>query len=175
MHDIFQDYKRQKLLTKMGLLSLSVVLAISINTFMFTWESGNMLKASILETADTNSDTTDFFAQVSDSNIDYSSNKTMENITEFSYSLAYNPEEITLWELSSKISWEITEFWDTPWFATVLFTPSSPVTVSAGEILLQQEVKKATQDTTGIINIVNVNFSDTTWNIYQLTTQGIIF
>jgi len=44
----------------------------------------------------------------------------------------------------------------------VLFTPSSPVTVSAGEILLQQEVKKATQDTTGIINIVNVNFSDTT-------------
>ncbi len=49
MKDLFQNYHKHKVLSNIGLLSLSALLALSINSFVLSGNIGENIKASVLE------------------------------------------------------------------------------------------------------------------------------
>jgi predicted membrane protein len=175
MKDIFKKYHRHKIITRISLLSLSVILAVSINVFMLSWNNATMLKASILDVSQKSWDKIDFQWIYKDTILSFSTNKAMQNVTQFSYSLAYNPDEIIIWDTSSIFVWENVRFEENSWYITVIFTPKTPINFNTWDVIHSYEIERIDQLFTWIINVVNANFTDIDENTYLLTTEWIIF
>ena len=174
MKDIFKKYHRHKVLTNLGILSISAILAISVNMFFLGWQTGEALKANVLEA--TNSEIgQDFIAKDEDTSISFSNSSPLSNMKDFSFSLAYNPELLTLKEAISPINGaKVHSIKNEEGFINYIITLETPMSIPAGSNILSLPYVKTSQETVHL-NIINVTFSDEEWGVYSLTTEGIMF
>jgi len=174
MKDVFRNYHKHKVLTNIGIIGISFILAISINMLLVWNQSGQLLKASVLDATNTVS-TSDIEIVKNASWIAFIANQDMSSVTELSFSIAYNADAIELWDLESKLSWvEITEIENESGYKNLIFTFQSETNISGSNIFLNIPVTINTTET-NYINIINANFKDSSWETYLLTTSWIIF
>jgi len=175
MKDLFKNYHKHKVLSNLGILGVSAILAVSVNMFVLSWSTGEALKANVLEATVEKVNTADFVAVANSGSVKFSNAQKMQEVTELSFSLAYNSELLTFGEYSSEIgSWNISLIENSEGFSTFLMNFTTPVNIPGETQILTLEYEKSSQET-AYINTINVNFTDTDNEKYILSTQGIIF
>lgn len=167
MKDVFQNYHKHKVLSNLGLLSLSAILALSINSFVLNGNIGDTIKASVLEAWVQWTKDLDFKVQALNSSLVFQNNKDMKQVRKISFSLAYNPEIL---ELSPNENVIFTNNGLAQY--NILF--DTPTDISAGTEIFIQKFKKLKEDTV-YLNIANVQFIDSSENTFRLSTSSIIF
>jgi hypothetical protein len=175
MKDLFKNYHKHKALSNLWIFSISAMLAVSINMFLLSGNTWEMLKASVLEATVNQESKIDFSAKITDTSLAFTNTKEMQDVTEFSFSLAYNFEILKLWEYSSiLIDANVSVIENNDGFSSYILTFESPISIPANTKIIDLNYRKTPEQTVHL-NIINVNFTDTTQEKYLLRTQWIIF
>lgn len=175
MSDFFQNYHKHKVLSNVWILWLSLILAVSANMFVLSGSTGESLKASVLESTVNKEKLVDFQAIVSENSISFSNAQIMKNVQEISFSLAYNSEILEFLENSSPLpTSQISVIGNESWFSTYIISLSEAVDINKNSEILKIDTKKL-QEKSAFINLINVNFTDSAWEVYLLSTKGILF
>lgn len=174
MQDFFKNYHKKKALSHLGIFSISAILAVSINMFVLSGNSGASLKANILET--TNSvQKVDLQIQHNQNTLDFTNTQEMKDVTEISISLAYNPELVDLLATTSSIlGSEITTIENEPGFSNYIITLSVPSDIAINTAILSILENKNSGETAHL-NPININFTDSLGDTFILSSEAIIF
>ena len=173
MKDLFKNYHKHKVLTNLSVIGVSLVLAISVNMLLVWNQSASMLKANVLE-ATSISQKSDIELVYTDSAISVLVHQDVNNITELSFSLAYNSENVELWETSSEYSSNISDLENEDWFKNIIIVFDEVSTLQAWSTILEIQHQKIS-DNTGYLNVINANFKDSAGETYLLTTSWLVF
>lgn len=175
MKDFFKRYHKHKVLSNLWILSLSAVLAISINSFVLTGNTSDALKANILEATTNSTSSVDLIGSYNENILSFMNSREMQNVTEFSFSLAYNPEALEVLEAQSNIDGvNITELKNEDGFVTYIMNFAEKINIPA-EINILEVQTNTIQETTNHINIIGANFTDDAWEKYILSTEWFMF
>lgn len=173
MKDVFRLYHRNKILKHIALLSISWFLAIGINTLLFQTNSWNMLKASVIDVVETPS-SPDFVGDVKNDTLTFSAGSPMQNISELSFTLAYDPDSISLSQRDSgNQNTQVDIYQNNPWVSQFILNFKEPITKKSGEHIFSLPI--VSSGSSNIINPLEVNFTDMSWETFLLTTKNIIF
>lgn len=174
MKDLFKNYHKHKVLSNIGIVWISFVLAISVNLLLVGNQSASFLKASVIDSA-TSTQKADLEIIKSENGIAFLANQNMSSVSEFSFSLAYDSENIEILKFLSKMNWAaITEIENESGFKNIIIRFENPTNIPSGMILWETETNKLNTSTT-YINLISTNFSDSDWGQYLLSTAWIIF
>jgi len=174
MKDIIKKYKTHNLINNLWIIAASLVIAIGINFFVLDGQVWDYVKTSVLEAWE-NSNLANIYMQNSEESIKVFSNKNMIWVNELSFSIVYNPENVTIWKIySTTLPSKITNIANEEGLSTLLVQLDNQSDISSGQEVLQIQVEKSEQKTENL-NIINANFSDDSWEKYLLSTSGIIF
>jgi len=175
MKDLFKKYHRHKTLSNLGVLSLSAILAVSVNMFLLGGPTGESLKANIIESTTHTNVKSDFVASAGIESISFQNTQLLQSVESISFSLAYNPELIDFTDMQSPFAdMQITPIENEDGFSTYILSLETPVDIYPLSSLLDIQYKKI-EDATIHLNIINVNFSDSSGDTYSLTTSWIMF
>jgi len=175
MKDIFSNYHKQKVLSHLGILAISWVLAISVNMFMLGWTTGDSLKANIRELWSQELVNEDIRISHDTDTIGIQNTQVMDWVEQISLSFAYDWELLELWETSSNISGvDISKIETTPWFSSFMLVFDAPIDVSENSEILKISYSKK-EDETIYLNPININFIDASDTTYSLTASSLIF
>ena len=120
MKDFLQKYHNKKTISNIGIVLTSLVLAFWINFLLIDWtEIWNNLKTSVLdiETIETKSD---LYIENWVNTLIIKNSKDMQQLKNISLWLTYNPSEVEIISIKSKL-WEVISLWEkNTWFDTVL-------------------------------------------------------
>ncbi len=175
MQDVFRDYNKQKFLTNTGIIWLSLLLAVSINFLVLDGETGEALKANILETSNVNSQP-DIIGTFTSDALTFSHTQPLQEVQEISFSLAYDPEvtrfdEPTMENPNAHVV--IAE--NQPGLTTYIITLAEPENLPTPSTIISIPYSKENVKDTWYVNIINANFVDSSWETYLLSTQWVIF
>lgn len=177
MKDLFQNYHKHKMLSHLSIVGVSLVLALSINMFLFQSQPGSMLKANILEwTTPENSaqNSVDIVLKTEKNNIVLSSQNPMSEVVSINYSLAYNLSGITLQEITSSLEWvSIDEIENEAGYRNIVFLFDAPTNIWWNSELARLTFQKLSPEKTEYLNPVEINFTDSEGNTYLLSSEGI--
>jgi len=172
--NILKKYKKQKKLSNLTIIWLSLVIAFWVNFFVLDKTNiSNNLKANILEKEQKNN-IWDLFLEKKDNYLVLKTNKNINNIDNLSLSFAYNPENIEIKEIIPKLNSEILDISNTPWIKTIIIQYKSNYTINSFEEILKIKYSKK-ENKTENLNIINANFTDSSSEIYELSTSWIAF
>lgn len=173
MKDFVKKYQNHKFFTNLNIIVISLIIAIWINFFLIDGtDIGKNLKTSVLNIK-INENKSDLYIEKNDNDFFIVSNKNINQITNLSFSLAYNPENISISNMNSSI-WDITNLSNTPWMNLLLLTNKSLIDIKKWDKLIKLNIEKKNISAENI-NILNANFKD--WNEQQflLSTSWITF
>jgi len=173
MQDILKKYKKKKIFTNINIILASLVLAIWVNMFLVDWTNlWQSLKASVLN-AEIQNNKSDLSIEKINNNIYIVANKNISNIDSLSFSLSYNPENITIISIESKY-WDILNLSNSPGINSIILTWKDSININKWDKLAIIKLNKKENNTENI-NILNANFKDKASNHYKLTTSWITF
>lgn len=178
MKDVVSKYKKKSRLNTVFIIWASLALAVVINA---TFSDNNFARFMRTSIADSNNLTqkADVYSEVEswvDKTIIYVKNsKNLNQVTNISLSFSFDPEKTDLKTVFSYLKGsEVIKNENTPWFATVFINFKKPINISKDKKILDIIVTKD-EDTINDINLSNVNFKDTDWNNYELSSSWISF
>ncbi len=173
MKDFLKKYHNKKVIWNIWIAVTSLVLAFWINLFLidstYMWKE---LKTSVLDTkiAEVKAD---LFLEKSENKIIVKNSKDILNTKNISLSITYNPEDLEIVNINSKL-WEVSVLWEkNSWFETILLSmEANDIKSSDNLIEIETSVKqvKSTQ-----LNMINANFKDANWEQYDLSTSWLTF
>lgn len=173
MKDFLKKYHNKKVIWNIWIAVISIVLAFWINLFLI--DSTSMwkeLKTSVLDTkvAEVKAD---LFLEKSENKIIVKNSKDILNTKNISLSITYNPEDLEIVNINSKL-WEVSVLWEkNSWFETILLNMEANDIKSSYDILeIETNVKEAKSTQ---LNMINANFKDTNWDQYDLSTSWLTF
>jgi len=175
MQDILKKYRKRKIFTNISLVLTSLVLAIWINiTLIDGTEMWQNLKTSVLNSNIQKQDKSDIYLKEYDWKISLFSSKDIYNIKNLSFGLTYNPQNITIDNISSK-KWEIINLNSSEWIKSIIINYNTWSLIKWWEVILNITANKKIKKSENI-NLINANFNDTIWKeTYYLSTSWIIF
>lgn len=174
MKDVIWNYKKNKKLNNLFIVLASLVLALSINFLVFDWNSlTNSLKTNVLESNEAKTKA-DLYLENNNWNIVLNASKKLNNVTNLSLSLVYNPENVELKDFISSLNSNINHFSNTPWITTIIIDFNSAKTFNSWEEVLKIWINKK-ENLSEQLNIINANFSDIDNQTYLPTTSWITF
>jgi len=173
MQDILKKYRKNKILSNLNIILASLVLAIWINFILIDWTNiWQNLKTSIL-----NSEIQNNKSDLSIENLNWKlyivSNKNISDLESLSFSLAYNPQNISINNIKSEL-WNITILSNTPWISSIILTTDKSVNINISDKLWIINLSKKELKNENI-NILNANFKDNNSEHYNLSTSWITF
>ncbi|MDA9129331.1 hypothetical protein N9J72_02540 [Candidatus Gracilibacteria bacterium] len=175
MKDIFTTYKKHQLQKHAGIFALSLVLALSINMFLFDNRTGEYLKANVLEGGASQTVKADTEIVSNGPQLRFVNNKDMSGVTEISFSMSYNPE------LGKPADAEvlvddgiITEISNHDGISTYVVRFMQDKDIMADSSIASFVFEKQ-KDETVHVNVTNVNFTDKSGEIYLLSSSGTMF
>lgn len=173
MKDFIKKYHNKKLIWNAWIILTSLVLALWINFFLIDSTSmWKTLKTSVLDSWVTETKA-DLYIENNENNIIVKNSKQIVSPKTLSLSLTYNPLELEIKNISSKL-WEITILWEkNSGFETVLLNTQNS-DIKSNENIIEIEINRLLEKSTGL-NMINANFKDSTWEQYNLSTSGITF
>ncbi len=174
MLNIFKRNRKQRKIKTFSIIFVSLVLAFGINFYILNNNPNvNKLKANILNAWE-NSKLWDFYLARDNSNIILKNSKIMKNVKEFSLSIAYNPENISLNNIDLIIWWNLREIKNQNWIITLIVTQSQNKDIEIWENILSFWYSKKSEKLENI-NIINANFTDWDNQTLWLSSSGIEF
>ena len=173
MINFILKYMENKIISNIVIIFMSLVLAFFINYFLINntnfWKN---IKANLLEIWGIENKA-DIFFEKKDWFLYVISNKDIKNIKNLSLSFTYNYENISISNISSK-NWDIINISNSPWIDSIVLINENKIDIKKWDKILKLNIIKI-NDNSWIINIINVNFKDSSWEIYLPTTSWIIF
>lgn len=177
MQDFIEKYKKKNLFTHISLLSLSFILALSIHVFLKDSSFTQNLKWNVLEQTTFSENTGDLSLQtISNESQAVMLNKKLQNISRLSFSLSFNPENLTILSVlpSENIPSSVEIISNTPGFVTVLASFKTPISAENPVELFRIQTEKK-DDTISFINLIQANTTSTSNEISDLSSSGIDF
>ena len=173
MKDFLKKYHNKKTISNIGIVLTSLVLAFWINFLLIDWtEIWNNLKTSVLD-IETTEAKSDLYIENWVNTLIIKNSKDMQQLKNISLWLTYNPSEVEIISIKSKL-WEVVSLWEkNTWFDTVLVN-IEPKNIIKTDDLFEIEAKKLIEKSTQI-NMINANFTDNTDEKYNLSTSWITF
>lgn len=166
MKDIFKRYKHNRIKKHAGIITLSAIFALWINSLLFSPIGGNALTANILSNSESTQTLTNTKLIVESGELMLLSQSTMQDVESISFTIAYDPSSI---EFTHQESYSIIE--NVPGLR--LYTIQMQ-----GQDIMPWDVialMPLESDSTGIINIVQTQFTDTLWESYEFSAENVIF
>jgi len=175
MKDLFKSYHKQKVLSHLGILGISCVLAVSINMFVLSGTNWDLLKASITEIQNENSISEDINFIHSNNSVIVKNTKQIDNIEQLSFSVAYNHDLLVLQDSQSNIDWvSISSISETPWFSNYILTFTQPISLEADSQIIELGYQRNSNEPI-YLNPININFMDSDGMNYSLSASSLIF
>lgn len=174
MKDIIEKYQKHKTYSNLGIIAASLVLALSINFLIL--EPSNIaqnLKTNVIE-ANSQENKADIYLENKSWDIVLLTGKQINNLSNITLSLAYNPENVSISEIVSWLKSNVQILSNTPWISTILVDFSEALSFESSEEIIKIITTKK-ESTSQQLNIINANFTDNTWEVYMLTTSWITF
>ncbi|MFK7780512.1 MAG: hypothetical protein QM490_05265 [Candidatus Gracilibacteria bacterium] len=173
MKDIIKKYQNHKLLSNLNIILASLVLAFGINFLLIDGnEIGKYLKISALDTQIIENKS-DLFIEKIENDFFIISNNNINQITNLSLSLAYNPENVSIIEVSSNIG-DIINLTNTKGISSLILTTEKALDIKAGDKLIKLNIEKKEEKPENI-NILNANFKDINEEQFLFSTSGVTF
>ena len=172
--DIINNYKKHKKLSNLTIVIISLIVAISINFMLINnTEISKNLKTSVIESKVQN-DLWDIYLENIWNNILLKTNKSINNVSNLTLSISYNPENVKINDIIPKYNAEISNISNTEGLNTIIILFAENNSLEKSEKILTIKTEKS-ENKTENINIVNANFTDSENNIYELTTSWIAY
>jgi len=177
---IFKQFKKQKLFARFMFVFAALVVGFWINSFVLNGQYGAQLKTSVLDLNQQVEKKADIYFKKIDKDFEsvlkISIWKEISQIKDLSLGLIYNPEEVTIQDIFSKVKWaKLSRLENEKWVATLIINFEDIQNIGAWTNIIELYVSKKTEKTTQNINIINSNFADGTNERYELTTSWITF
>lgn len=172
MTDVLKKYKKQKRVSNVWILALSLVMAVWVNIFLIDGTSfGQNMKTSVIEATQVEAKAD---LHISGEKGIYSviNGKEMKNIKNLSFTLGYNPA-VPPQEITSRYG-EVQTLENSEWMTTVLVVFPEETSLDLGSEIIDIEAIKNVK-TVWIFSILNANFKDTANENYTLSTSWIRF
>jgi len=132
-----------------------------------------MLKASVIDAVETPSNP-DFVGDVKNDILTFSAGSPMQNISELSFTLAYDPDSISLSQRdSANQNTQVDIYQNNPGVSQFVMSFGEPITKKSGEHIFSIPIEGS--GSSNIINPIEVNFTDSDGETFLLTTKNIIF
>ena len=174
MKDIIKKYKKHNLISNLWIITASLVIAIWVNFFVLDGQVWDYVKTSVLEAWE-RSDISNIYLRNNENTIKVYTNKNMLWVNELSFSIVFNPENVSISKIySTTLPSKITNIANESGLSTLLIQLDNETDISSGQEILSVEVEKWEIKTENL-NIINANFRDSSWEKYLLSTSGIIF
>jgi len=173
MKNILKKYHKHKLITNLNIILLSLMLAFWINFLIFDWSNlSKNLKASIID-SNINNIKSDISIEKYNDKLYLISNKSINNLSDLSLTLIYNPKNTIIKDVSSNI-WNIVNLSNTPWISSLILTSDKPSIIEIWDKIVEISIFKQ-NNTPENLNIVNANFKDINNEHFLLSTSWITF
>lgn len=173
MNNFLKKIKNKKYFSNTNIIIISLIVAIFINFFILNWSQIEQnLKASIIN-SQLWINQWDIYLSKNERWINMLTNKSINDMNNFSFTINYNPKNITIISIESTF-WEIAILWDTPWMNLIMLTANNIKNIKKWDKILKINIKK-NKEISENINITNANFSDYKNEKYLLTTSWITF
>lgn len=179
MEDIIQKYKKEQKIKNISIVITSLALALGLNIFLSSTDSGKYLKASVINSQVAVEKKSDlYFETVKNSGnivVYMKTSKEINKAQSLSFSLAYNKENVSIKDKKLNIDGgEILNLVDNDGYNTLIVNFKNPTNIKAGEVVFEVVVeKKDAKDEN--INLVNANITDADNNLFMLSTSGAKF
>lgn len=173
MKDFLKKYHNKKVIWNIWIAITSLVLAFWINLFLIDstsmWKS---LKTSVLDTK-VSEVKSDLFLEKNENKIIVKNSKDILNTKNISLSITYNPADLEIVNIDSKL-WEVSILWEkNSWFETILLNMAANDIKSNDNLVeIETSVKEAKSTQ---LNMINANFKDANWDQYDLSTSWLTF
>lgn len=173
MKDFLKKYHNKKVIWNIWIAVTSLVLAFWINLFLIDstsmWKS---LKTSVLDTK-VSEVKSDLFLEKNENKIIVKNSKDILNTKNISLSITYNPEDLEIVNINSKL-WEVSLLWEkNSWFETILLSmEANDIKSNDNLVEIETSVKEAKSTQ---LNMINANFKDANWDQYDLSTSWLTF
>lgn len=131
MKDLFNSYHKNKVLTNFGLLATAFIFALSINMFILNGDNTGKFKANLREINTSTLDSPDFSGRIDNDEVIFSVGESISDLTELSFSLAYNSDIVSLSEFESSDSVSVVSMKNSPGFSTYIISFASPQEVES--------------------------------------------
>lgn len=170
--------KKQKLLHHGWIILAGLIIALWVHFYVIDDGDINSLKTSVRDISNTASqqEVSDlYFEQINDNYIALKTSQAINNITQLSFSITYNPEDLDIVNTSPVNSkTKILNISNIAWIQTTLLEWWKSENISAGNTLVEIQFEKLSSNTTPLNIIVDtVSFSDTNLDSYSPTTSWI--
>lgn len=185
MKDFLWKYKKEKTKTNVKIVIFSLVLAFAINFLIFDKSSvSSSLKASILDSSGKQV-LADLYLTKSWENIVLKSTKSIENIEKLTASINYDPGNLSIENIESKIewikiksdnSWSLNNIWlsNTPWINSLIIEFTKNNNISIWDEIISITTKKKVEKTENI-NLINADFTTKKWEVFLFSTSWVSF
>lgn len=172
--DIIKKYKKHKKMSNLSIVAISLVIALSVNFLIIDGTNiQKNLKTSVIENQIEN-DLWDVYLENNWNDIILKTNKNINNITNLSFSISYNPENVEIDKIISKYSAEISDISNVKWLNTLILDFAEQNNLNSQEKILTIKTSKK-ENKTENINIINANFTDSVNNTYELSTSWVVY
>jgi len=172
--NILKKYNKTKKINNLTIIWISLVLALWINFLIFGNSNfQNNLKSNILE-SEKNQNISDIFLEKNQNDITLKTSKDINNVDSLSLSLIYNPENVSITEIIPKLNAEIIKTWEDNWITNIILNYAENYNIKKQDKILTIKLKKKEEKTENI-NIINSNFTDKSWETFELTNKWITF
>lgn len=143
--------------------------------FLLGGKTGEYLKANVLEWAGSQNATADFTVKSDGTTLSFHNSKLMNQVTELSFSISYDPELWNPSEVKTSLAWwDITEISNQAGFSTYLINFSSATDILEDSPIASTVFNKILEDTVHL-NVMNVNFKDLDGETYLLSSSWTMF
>lgn len=172
MKDIFKKYRKQKKISNIWIILMSLTLAIWINYIFIDWSDiWNTIKANILEVKSSN-EISDIYWIKESNLVNIFTNEKMNDVKNLAISFSYNPANVGILLIDD--SNDIITLSDEKWIQSILINYNSKKDIIPWEKLFTIETSKLIPRSEQL-NIFNANFTDSSDEKYLLSTSGITF
>lgn len=174
MQDIIKKYKKHKISSHLGIIVISFIVAFWVNFLLIDWtEIWQNIKASVLNIDNISGPKSDIFFEKENDIVLLKNSKSMKNVKSISFSMIFNPENLSITNLLSKNN-QITNIGDENWIKSIIINLDESRNINENENILEFNIEKK-DNKTEHLNIVNANFTDDSWEVYMFSTSGISF
>ncbi len=174
MKDIFKKYKKANIIKNTWIVVASLVIALSINFFVFDSNLWNKIKADVLWVQN-ETWKSDIYLELNNNLINLKTDKNIKSLKSLTISIVYNPENVKIEDVNSDISWvSIKDISEEDWLDMIMLSLKNPTDINQNSNILSIKTSKK-EEKTEWINIINANFTDESGEIYELSTSWIKF
>jgi hypothetical protein len=171
MMDFLKKYKKKQTIWTLGVVAMSLVLAVWINIFVLSGSGLEQnLQASVLNYKG-NTIKSDVYLDKQDNKLGLYSNTAIKQVKSLSVSLVYNAESLEISNFKSNLG-TITPLSHTAGISTILVTFPKALDISNTSQILTADITKNNNQLEQV-NMIQANFTDISWVVYDISTSWI--